>query len=139
MLLDEVAGELISQGVGVAGSTAAWVVAKGYEPATPDRVIVLYETGGFPNEGLSTGTVDRPTFQLRVRGPVNMQTAGAYSTARVKIGAARVALDAVLNKSLSGWKYIHIKAQSEPLFLGYDNTDRPTLAINFQALRSRTS
>lgn len=123
----------------MAGSTSPWIVAKGYEPATPDKCFVLYETGGFPNEGLSsTGSVDRPTFQLRVRGPVNTGS-GAYSTARVKIEAARVALENVLNENLSGWRYLHIKAQHPPLGLGQDNTDRPLLVVNFQAFRARTS
>ena len=46
MLLDEIAQHLIAQGVGVAGSTADWTVKKGFEPPSPDKCLVLYETGG---------------------------------------------------------------------------------------------
>jgi Bacteriophage minor capsid protein len=139
MLVDEIAALLVSQGIALAGSTANWVVAKQYEPATPDRVFTVVETGGFPNEGLSTGTVDRPTFQLRCRGPVANPGVASASTARVKIELARAALEAQLNTNLSGWRYLHIKANHPPIYLGRDNTMRDTLVMNFTALRSRTS
>src|SRR5205809_1004758 len=45
MLVDEIASFLVSQSIAVSGSTASWCVAKQYEPATPDRVFTVVETG----------------------------------------------------------------------------------------------
>lgn len=132
MLLDEVSARLIAQGVGVTGSTANWVVKKGWMAPQPDRAIAVFETGGFPNDPHESALIDRPTFQVRVRGPK-----GGYSTARTKIGAARTALE-VGNTTLSSWRYIHIVAQGEPVSLGMDQNQRPELVMNFTALRSRT-
>lgn len=131
-LLDEVSARLIAQSVGVAGSTANWVVKKGWMPPAPDRAIGIFETGGLANDGHESALIDRPTFQVRVRGPK-----GGYSTARTKIAAARTALE-IGNSTLGGRRYVHIVAQSEPSFMGYDENQRPELVLNFTALRSRT-
>lgn len=135
-LLDEVQSYLVTQGVGVAGSTANYVVAKGYEPDSPDKVITLLETGGLRNEGYSTGGVERPTFQVRVRG-----NAFGYSTARAKIDSAKTNLEQVINKKIGSpaWYYLHIQAMSPPKSLGQDARDRPTVVQDFWAYRSRTS
>lgn len=132
MLLDEIAKRLTDQGVGVVGSTANWVVKKNWMSPSPDRAIALFETGGFPNDFHESALIDRPTFQVRVRGPK-----GGASTARVKIGAARTALE-IGSTTLTGWRYVHIVAQGEPTFLGMDENQRPEYVMNFTALRSRT-
>lgn len=132
MLLDEVATYLIAQGVGSSGST--WGIYKGFLPPSPDKVIGLFETGGFPNDGRGDSSVDRPTFQVMVRGD-----AFGYSTARSKIGGARVSLETVGNSNMGGRRYLHCVAQQEALFIGPDENSRPRLVMNFTALRSRTS
>ena len=131
-LLDEIATRLQGQGVGTTGSTQSWFVAKGFLPPTPDKCIALFETGGFPNDAHESALIDRPTFQVRVRSD-----AFGYSTGRTKIGAARTALE-IGNSTLSGRRYVHIVAQSEPVSLGVDDNNRPALVMNFTALRSRT-
>jgi len=131
-LLDEISARLIAQGVGVAGSTASWVVKKGWMAPAPDKAIGIFETGGFPNDPHESALIDRPTFQVRVRAPK-----GGYSTARTKIAAARTALE-VGNSTLSNRRYIQIVAQGEPVSLGMDQNQRPELVMNFTALRSRT-
>lgn len=142
MLLAEVANYLVAQGVGPTGSTADYSIGIGYEPPSPDRFIALVETGGLPNEGLSTGTVDRATFQVRVRGPSwGTLAAGSYTTARAKIETVRSTLEGVLNKTIGNpaWRYLHIKSFAPPLDQGRDVNDRPNLTMNFWAYRSRTS
>ena len=134
MLLDEISTYLVSQGVGVAGSTASWTVFKGIEPNTPEKCITLFETGGLENEGHHDTPVDRPTFQVRVRAD-----SYGYSTARVKLGAARTALENIGNITLSSWKYVHVQAIGEAASLGYDENQLPRLVLNFRAIRSRTS
>jgi hypothetical protein len=133
-LLDEVAARLISQSVGVSGTTAAWTVFKGYEPALPDKVITVFETGGLPNQGHEGNVLDLPTFQVRVRGD-----AFGYSTARTKIAAARTALEGMTAGTFSGRYYCQVTANSEPISLGQDASHRPELVMNFTALRSRSS
>lgn len=133
MLLDEIATKLISAAVGVAGSTASWSVKKNFVSPSPDRIIVVTETGGFPNQGHASALIDKPTFQLRVRGPK-----GGSSTARTKIGDARTALEGVNAVTLTGRYYVMIQAHAEPTFLGFDANQRPEYVMNFTALRSRT-
>ncbi len=139
-LLDEVATYLQTQAVaGLPGSTvvtaSGWTLAKGYLPEAPDKVVALFETGGRANEqNAVTGLLDRPTFQVRVRSSVL-----AYSTARTKIEAVRTALELVGNESLSSRYYAGILSETAPLSLGLDANKRPHLAMNFAALRSRTT
>jgi len=132
LLLDEIGTRLTGQGVASTASTASWFLAKGFLPPTPDKVIALFETGGFPNDGHESALIDRPTFQVRVRGD-----AFGYSTARTKSAAARTALE-IGNASLSGRYYVHVVAQGEPVSLGQDENNRPSVVMNFTALRSRT-
>lgn len=132
-LLDEVALRLVTQSVGVAGSTASWVVYKGHEPEVPDNVFTLFETGGLPNQPHEGNLLDQPSFQLRVRG-----ASTGYAAARMKIQAARVALEGMTG-TFSGRYYCQVTAQSEPLSLGHDESHRPRLVMNFVALRSRTT
>lgn len=131
-LLDEVAARLITQSVGVAGSTASWSVYKGYEPPTPAAVITLFETPGLPNQAHEGEVLDLPAVQVRVRG-----TTGGYATARAKIAAARVALESMTG-TFSGRYYCQVVAQQEPFSLGQDESHRPILVCNFTAWRSRT-
>src|SRR5262245_56993919 len=131
-LLDEVRARLIAQSVGVSGSTASWCVTMDYMPASPDRAIALYETGGFPNDR-GQGLQDRPTFQVIIRGPRH-----GYSTARTKMSAARTALDGIGPVTLSGRRYTDLEAQGEPLSLGPDQNERPRVSMNFTAYRSRS-
>lgn len=131
-LLDEMSTRLIGQSVGVTGSTANWVVKKGWMPPAPDRAIGIFETGGRPNDP-GQGLVDRPTFQVRIRGPK-----GGYSTMRSKVAAARVALETG-PLTLQNRYYVQIVADSEPVFLGYDANQRPEMVQNYTAWRSRTT
>lgn len=131
-LLDEIAARLIAQSVGVSGSTANWAVKKGWWSPSPDRAIAVFETGGKPNDQ-GQGLIDRPTFQVRVRGPK-----GGASTARTKMAAVRTALEGG-PLTLSSRYYVQITADTEPISLGSDTNQRPEYVMNFTALRSRTT
>lgn len=133
-LLDEIAARLISQSVGVTGSTASWSVYKGHEPELPDAVITLFETGGFANQPHEGDVLDLPTFQIRVRGG---QTSTGYPAARAKLAAARTAVEAMTG-TFSGRYYCQVTADSEPISLGQDESHRPRMVMNFTALRSRS-
>jgi len=133
-LLEEIAARLISQGVGIQGSTASWSVFKGWEPEIPDQCISIYETGGNPNQPHDGDLLDVPTFQLRVRGA---NTSTGYPAARTKIAAARTAIEGMTAGLFSNRYYCQVTANHEALSLGHDATHRPRLVINFTALRSR--
>jgi hypothetical protein len=130
-LLDEIAARLISQAVGVQGSTASWTVWKGHEPESPDAVITLFETGGLPNQPHEGDLLDLPSFQVRVRG-----SSTGYATARTKLAVARTALEGMTG-TFSNRYYCQVVAQSEPISLGHDESHRPRLTMNFVAHRSR--
>lgn len=134
MILDELATYLRSQGVASTSQSASWAVFEGFEPDTPDKCISLFETGGDPNEQHEATPIDRPTFQLRVRSDDY-----GYSTGRSKVAAARTSLELIGNTTLSGWRYIHVVAMSEPVSLGVDENQRPRWVQNYRAIRSRTS
>ena len=133
-LLDEIAARLITQGVGVTGTEASWVVFKGREQPKPDQTITLLETGGNPNQPHEGEMLDFPTFQVRVRGATS--TTG-YPAARTKLAAARTALEGMTG-TFSGRYYCQVTANGEALILGYDENNRPIVVMYFTALRSRT-
>jgi hypothetical protein len=138
-LLDDVAVRLASQAVaGPSGTTTAsatgWTLFKAVLPPGPDQVVAVFETGGRQNENMESGLLDRPTFQVRVRGAVN-----GYSAARTKIAAVRTALEGVHNTTVNGRYYAGMTADSEPFPLAVDDNNRPALVMNFAAFRSRTT
>ena len=135
MILDELATYLQSQGVASTSQTANWAVFKGYEPSSgPHKCLTLFETGGDQNEQHISTPIDRPTFQVRVRSDDF-----GYSTGRAKMSAARTALELIGNSTLSGRRFVHVVAMSEPISLGVDENSRPRWVMNFRAIRSRTS
>lgn len=127
MLLDEIGTYLTNQGV--VGGATGWTLAKAYMPPSPDQVVALFETGGFAPE--LPVDLDRPTFQVRVRG-----TKMDYPGARAKIDQVVTELHK-FQGTLSGVYYVMIAAMQSPMPLGYDENERPELAVNFRALRSR--
>lgn len=137
-LLSEVRAFLIAQGVGVSGSTANWAVTMGTVVPTPDRLITLFETGGFQDELHESNPITRPTLQLHVRGAA---VSSGYAQARAKVEAAQTALLAVRTGTtgLSGRTYVCLVPQGQPISLGQDANNRPRLVQNWMALRSRTS
>lgn len=134
-LLDDIAAYLVTQGIGVATSSASgYRVVKGFMPPNPDKVIGLFETGGAaPNR--YPGDLDYPRFQVRVRG-----AAFGYSTARQKLWSVFTTLQAVDNTTtLNGWVYVSVEAVSDVIGFPLDSNNRPEVVMNFRALRSRTS
>lgn len=133
MLLDEIATYLTGAGIASTATTANWAIFKGMEPNSPEKCFTLFETGGLENEGNQLTPIDRPTFQLRVRGD-----SFGYSTARTKLAAARVSLELIGNSTLSGRRYVHVVAVGEAISLGIDENQLPRLVQNYRAIRSRT-
>jgi len=130
MLLDAV-GTMLST-VASTGTTSTYRLFKTFMPDTPDKVMVLYETGGFPPDSIQHG-LDQPTFSVHVRG--------TYSTAREKLNEAFNLLHQI-NRSTAGGsteKFISIVAVGDALSLGRDTKNRPVISQNFRALRERST
>ena len=137
LLLTDVTAFLVSEGL-IEGATE-WVKKSGHMPSSPDKVIVVYETGGFPPESAPDSSdeteYDEPTFQVRGRG-----VAFGYEELRTKMGAIYRALHGSELAPASGDPvYVYVYAiQSGPFPLGLDKVDdRPEMTWNFKALRER--
>lgn len=123
MLLDDVEATLAAASLPPDG----WTLYKGILPPSPDRVVALFETGGYPPQTASDFPV--VTFQVRVRG-----AAYGYAAARQVVEDVLAALHGA---QPSGYVYVYAM-QSAPALLGYDTQDnRPELAINFRAMRDQ--
>lgn len=129
--LDDIAARLVSQGVGVIGSSII-LGSKGAIPSGDGPYISLTETGGVAPTRVhnkKTPNTKRPTAQVVVR-------AKSYQVARAKSSEAYVALDGIFNTSLSGTFYQKITARQEPTDIGLDEETRPMIAFNIDAEKS---
>lgn len=130
-LLDEIATYLAAQNIGAGG----WTIVKSRMPPTPDKIVAIFETGGPPREQATSVTLERPTFQVRVRGQPRSAIATAYPDARTKLQACVTALDKLVGQTLSGTLYPFIFAEGSTIALGDDGNLRPELVQNFRAAR----
>lgn len=130
-LLAEVGARLTAAGVcsTAAGSTGWRLVYRGLQPS-PARQVCVTPTGGFAAPGLE---VRSPTFQVLLRG-----SSGEDATLEAKAEAVVTALDQQ-SSAMSGWTWPDLRVQGDVSFLGWDEGQRPLYAVNFAALRSRTS
>lgn len=96
-------------------------------PDSPDDVLCIYETGGYPAElNLNGDAIDRPTFMIKVR---NTTHAGGIT----KCELIKAALSSVSNTTINGHFYLSIRQQSDILSLGKDARNRSEFSINFKA------
>lgn len=125
MFLDEIAARLVSQGVGVIGSSII-LGSKGVVPVGDGPYILVTETGGSGPTRVhnqTTANTQRPSAQILVR-------AKSYLVARTKARDAYLALDGVFNTTLSGVLYHKIVAKQEPTDIGLDAQERPMVSFN---------
>lgn len=127
-ILDDIGTHLTTNSV--VGGATGWTLFKSYQPASPDKTITIYETGGpEPDQTPGTGH-DFPTFQVRGRG-----TEFGYEALRTKM---QEIFNTLNNASVSGYVYI-LALDSGPVSLGYDKDgNRPQLVWNFKAMKIRS-
>lgn len=135
-LLDQIGNILINAGV-VNGGTG-WTLCQSFEPPTPDKVVVLYETPGEPPDIVRPTSpetaYDLPGIQVRVRGDVNK-----YKETTAKIREVFMALHGQEPGPVAGeltCTFIY-GIGSGPLPLGLDGSNRPELTWNFRVMRER--
>lgn len=136
--LDELSALLTSSTV--AGSTMGWPVYLGHMPdstAIGDKAVAVIDQTGLgyvPRVGL-----ERPAFQVIVRGePVN-QTSTAYEDAQARAQVIAKALrDYSGQPSTSGARLAGVWNDSGPFFAGFDESLRPQFSANYRAQREST-
>ena len=138
-LLDEIATRLDDQGIASSSGDDGWVLVKSMLPdssALQDKLVAIIEV---PGEAPSAYTeLDRPHFQIQVRGDPFTTVSSAYEEARAKAEEIKIDLHAITPGSLSGRHFPGIWALQDPFLLEYDKSDRPIIVTDFRAFRSRT-
>lgn len=128
-LAGDVRARLIAQGVAASTTTAAWPCFIGglTDRVNQPQMSVIETTGFAPLDVMGVGnanTIERPGFQILVRGDVN-----GYEAAQEKTAAIMTAL----HRQTFGDQMI-VEATSNAAWLGYEpDTDRPMWSLNFIA------
>ena len=139
MLLDEIGTRLDDQGIASSSGDDGWVLVKSMLPdssALQNKIVALIETPGEAPDAYTE--LDKPHFQVLVRGDSIATVSSSYSVARAKIEAIKTDLHTLGPITLSGRHFPAIWALQDPFLLEMDKSDRPVLVINFRAFRSRT-
>ena len=123
MLID-ISTYLKNQGVGTPGTD----MFLGLMPDQPDNCIALFEYAGSPPDLHWNG--EYPGLQVRVRNK-------SYAAARTKIGEVMAKLHGLYEQTLSGTRYLLIKARGSPEVLKRDNNNRVELFVNFEIIKER--
>ena len=104
--------------------------------ALQNKIVAIIETAGEAPD--ASTELDKPHFQVIVRGDPITQVSSAYEETRAKADQITIDLHAINPGTLSGRHYPGIWALQDPFLLEYDQNDRPVLSTEFRAFRSRT-
>lgn len=131
----DVATYLASKGYGTLNTvTVPGNIFTNKVPGSPDAVIVVTVYAGQAPERMSCGVLDKPSFQVLVRG---VPKTGA-NAARALIEQIKNELDGLANITLSGTYYQSILTnQSGPGPMGEDDNGRTEYVWNFYTSKSR--
>ncbi len=128
--LEDIRTRLADQGVGSTyGSTGDYLITIRGLTSTGDNQIGLMRTGGLPQE--ANTDVDRPTFQVLVRGARNNSTG-----LEDKVDDVVEALDK-FQGYLNDTRYFDIQKQGDVFWLGPDEKHRPLYSLNFEVTKAR--
>ena len=123
-VLDDLAARLVTQGVGVLG-TSIFISSAAVIPTDMGPYLSLSETGGVAPtrvQNVSAPNTQRPSIQVLCRAGFIAGVQDAYPAARTMAKAAYDALDGIFNTMLSGTFYLHVTAKQEPTDMGFDAT-----------------
>jgi hypothetical protein len=124
MLLDDLNTYLAANGIAVP-------IHLGSMQETPDTIVALRETGGFPGAYVMTpgqAVLEEPTVQVLAR-------AVAYNSAEALIRSVKALLDGFRNTSVNGVLYHFAQALQPPFILERDQNLRFVLAFNVHIKR----
>lgn len=98
-------------------------------PETPDACVTVYESGaGIPI--YTHGTTGAALYQTNVQ-VVARAAREDYPAARTKITSVVTAFEAIADSTKDGIRLLRIEQLGRPNPLGYDENDRPLIAMNF--------
>ena len=121
-MLADISTYLKNQSIGTPGTD----MFLGQMPDQPDNCIALFEYAGSPPDLHWNG--EYPGLQVRVRNK-------SYAAARTKIGEVMEKLHGLHEQTLSGTRYLLIKARGSPEVLKRDNNNRVELFVNFEIIK----
>jgi len=121
-VLKEIGTYLQSQGIGTLGAD----LFLGLMPDQPDNCIALFEYAGSPPDLHWNG--EYPGLQVRVRNK-------SYAAARAKIVEVAKKLHGLHEQTLSGTRYLLVKARGSPEVLKRDANNRVELFVNFEIIK----
>jgi len=121
-MLEAISTYLATKQVGTVGTD----LFLGQMPDKPDNCTVLFEYAGSPPDLHWKG--EYPGLQVRARNT-------SYSLARTKIDSVVEALHGLHGQTLSGTKYLLIKAKGSPEILKRDENNRVELFVNFEIIK----
>ncbi len=105
-------------------AVSLWVIEIGTMPDTPDRIIVLTDTGGIePNP---KWLLDFPTVQVMIRGNAN----GYLDTFREAKAVKDLLLGIDSFTSADGDRWVSLTQNGDMAFIGRDDGMRPLFTIN---------
>lgn len=123
-MLNEIGAYLATKSIGTVGTD----IFLGLMPDQPDNCIALFEYAGSPPDLHWAG--EYPGLQVRVRNK-------SYAAGRAKIGEIVKELHGLHEQTLSGTRYLLIRARGSPEVLKRDGNNRVELFINFEIIKER--
>lgn len=124
-VLDALGAKLQTDGVGTLGTT----IFLGFQPATPDACVVIFEgKGNGPELTFGSGVlaVERPSIRVISRGARN-----DYPTTRTLMEAVRSSLGAIRETTISGVNFMCVNTTSDPYPLRLDDKERVQIGLDF--------
>ena len=108
-------------------ATSGWEIEVGTLPKSPDRVIMISDTGGL--EANPKWLLDFPSVQVMVRGGVNDYLASFREIKAVKdimlgLGSKLINLD----------QWVSVTLGSDVTHIGRDENSRPLFTVNFRLI-----
>lgn len=126
MLLPELVSWLVTDGIGVSGTTLFY----GIMPDTPDLCVTLFEYPGLPNEvtlGSTEVNLEIPNVQVVVRGAKQ-----DYDTPRLLIHNVVKSFTKIGETTLLGVRYHAVLARQAPFQVSPDQNFRHIFKCNFR-------
>lgn len=125
---------LEAQGVGAFGGSEPWCISVGGEPALPESVVTLYDTGGT----VDTDEVDhRANVQVRIRGRSYPEVYQKQIAIRDLVSLPATVAAPAAAESEDTVDLVVIQ-DSDVLSLGQDDNDRYVLVVNYVVMKQRS-
>lgn len=126
----DVAAWLSDNSYGTFPYSSGWGIAVGTEPAKPERVVTLYDTGGGVDQ--PDAQLFDPTMQVRVRSR-------SYADGYTKASAVRDALILPTAREIGDFLYTGFWIFTDVAMIGKDDNDRCIFTFNLRLMREPLS